>query len=158
MSKKPTPAPWNADTHEPVRGSTGGVRHRVTGEHNGDKIIGMTETDYLHALKCVNRCAELAKPAPVAVPDLTWQDIRLEIGEVSRGSWDGAETITFKADALLRFINSKRREAMIAAAPQPPAPAVDVEAVRSVSESLRTILHEDHPLLVELVRAIGDET
>lgn len=64
MSKKPTPAPWGADTHEPVRGSTGGVRHRVTGEHNGDKIIGMTETDYLHALECVNRCAELAKPAP----------------------------------------------------------------------------------------------
>lgn len=40
----------------------------------------------------------------------------------------------------------------------PPAPTVDVEAVRSVCESLRTILHEDHPLLVELVRAIGDET
>ncbi|ULQ47447.1 hypothetical protein JN531_003985 [Flagellatimonas centrodinii] len=61
MSKNPTPAPWSADTHEPVM-VRGAVRHRVSGEHSGDKIIGMTETDYLHAAECVNRCAELAKP------------------------------------------------------------------------------------------------
>lgn len=52
--------------------------------------------------------AALVRKKPIP---LTWADLNLRISEVSRGSWDGKETRSFNADALLSLINQLRVEA-----------------------------------------------
>jgi hypothetical protein len=39
---------------------------------------------------------------------VTWADVGMSLSPVSRGLWDGDETVTFKADALLKYINRVR--------------------------------------------------
>ena len=51
-----TPEPWGNGSHKIVV-VNGAARTRITGDHAGDRLIQMTETDYRHAVACVNACA-----------------------------------------------------------------------------------------------------
>lgn len=61
MSEQHTPTPWLPieahDCHVSVmRSHRGGTWTCIEGDHAGDKIIGVTETDYRRAMVCVNAC------------------------------------------------------------------------------------------------------
>jgi hypothetical protein len=127
--------------------------------------------------------AELAKPAPVAVPD-GWKDfpdhvpppdteclVELKIGETTIRAVDvwkmqkecpvawSSQTVEtgygwseYDFEDVVRWLPLS---ATLAAAPQPPAPAVDVEAVRDVIAFLNV---NGRKIMAQyLARAIGDE-
>lgn len=59
--KTPTPAPWlplaDENSQFALVNTGRGTLTRIEGDHAGDRIVGITETDFRHAMACVNRLA-----------------------------------------------------------------------------------------------------
>lgn len=61
-----TKTPWFPITHQDchvsiMRSHRGGTWTCIEGEHAGDPIVGVTLTDYLHSVHCVNSHDELVR-------------------------------------------------------------------------------------------------
>lgn len=70
--KQPTKAPWlpleNPKSQFDYVRTGRGQLTRINGEHEGDRIVGLTETDFAYAVECVNKCnEEVNDPAVAAI-------------------------------------------------------------------------------------------
>ncbi len=70
LVKQPTKAPWlpleNPKSQFDYVRTGRGQLTRIEGEHSGDRIVGLTETDFAYAVECVNKCNENANDPTVA--------------------------------------------------------------------------------------------
>lgn len=111
-----TPEPWAMDdTHCQVMTPNGG-RYRIDGPHAGDRIVGMSETDFARAVACVNACSAIPTDA-------------LAGGVVPRGELEQAVGL------LRRYIDS----------PASPARDEDLLNARSLRLEIRAFLARHRP-------------
>lgn len=109
--------------------------------------------DFTHLILRLEKLESLAEPTPVAVPDEDKvtegiAELLLDNGWHDRGDAQWGRL----RDILPELC------AMLTAAPQPPAPAVAVEAVRAICQRMREHGGVGRSWADQLERAIGDET